>query len=415
MECKELECKEMNMQVNEIYKIYGTNYTEMTKCLLTRSDLASRIPAGARVGIKPNLVSPTPAEYGATTHPQVVAGIIEYLQENGITNVIMLEGSWIGDKTSDAYEYCGYRELSERYGVPFVDTQKDSSTLIDCQGLSIRICDVVRTVDFMINVPVMKGHGQTKITCALKNMKGLIPNTEKRHFHTMGLHKPIAHLSRGIHQDFIVVDHICGDLELEDGGNPITTNCIMTALDPVLVDSYVCHLLGFDVDEVPYIRMAEEMGSGCSDLNSCRITVVGQGSGRENVKPDCPAAASADVGNGENCGEVSFPALDRDPYETRRSPSDNLLDISYAIEDADSCSACYASLAPAILRLKEEGLYEALMDKLPGRIAIGQGFAGKSGEIGVGNCCRAFSFSIPGCPPEEEDVYKALLRYISEA
>ena len=26
-------------------------------------------------------------------------------------------------------------------------------------------------LDFMINVPVMKGHCQTKITCALKNMK----------------------------------------------------------------------------------------------------------------------------------------------------------------------------------------------------------------------------------------------------
>ena len=430
------------MHTNEIYKIYGTDYTEMTRRLLVRSDLASRIPAGARVGIKPNLVSPTPAEYGATTHSEVVAGIIEYLQENGITNVIMLEGSWIGDKTSDAYEYCGYRALSEKYGVPFVDTQKDSSTLTDCQGLDIRICDVVKSVDFMINVPVMKGHGQTKITCALKNMKGLIPNTEKRHFHTMGLHKPIAHLSRGIRQDFIVVDHICGDLELEDGGNPITTNCIMTALDPVMMDSYVCHLLGFDVDEVPYIRMAEEMGSGSTDLAKCRITVLENDISEVNMQMEInPVQIDADPANletnpvlmdadtvrletpsaqmegkgAQKAREISFSALDRDPYESRRSPSDNLLDISYAIEDADSCSACYASLAPAILRLKEEGLYEALMDKLPGRIAIGQGFAGKTGEIGVGNCCRAFNFSIPGCPPEEEDVYQALLSYIGKA
>ena len=38
--------------------------------------------------------------------------------------------------------------------------------------------DEWETVDFLINVPVMKGHCQTKITCALKNMKGLIPNSE---------------------------------------------------------------------------------------------------------------------------------------------------------------------------------------------------------------------------------------------
>lgn len=55
-------------------------------------------------------------------------------------------------------------------------------------------------------------------------MKGLIPNTEKRRFHALGLHKPIAHLNMGIHQDFIVVDNICGDLDFEDGGNPVVMN-----------------------------------------------------------------------------------------------------------------------------------------------------------------------------------------------
>lgn len=50
-------------------------------------------------------------------------------------------------------------------------------------------------------------------------MKGLLPNREKRHFHAMGLHKPIAHLAVGLHQDFILVDNICGDWDFEDGGN----------------------------------------------------------------------------------------------------------------------------------------------------------------------------------------------------
>ena len=39
------------------------------------------------IGIKPNLVAPVPAEFGGTTHPEVVAGIIEYLQGNGFTNL----------------------------------------------------------------------------------------------------------------------------------------------------------------------------------------------------------------------------------------------------------------------------------------------------------------------------------------
>lgn len=66
-----------------------------------------------QIGIKPNLVSPSEASWGATTHPEIVAGIIEYLQENGYGNIAILEGSWVGDKTTEAYEVCGYRELTE--------------------------------------------------------------------------------------------------------------------------------------------------------------------------------------------------------------------------------------------------------------------------------------------------------------
>ena len=70
----------------------------------------------------------------------------------------------------------------------------------------------------------------------------------------MGLHKPIAHLNTGIHQDFIVVDNICGDLDFEDGGNPVVMNRIWTAMDPVLVDAYVCQQLHYKVSDVPYVK-----------------------------------------------------------------------------------------------------------------------------------------------------------------
>ena len=205
------------MENTEILAIYGTEYKEMTKRLLEEADLASRIPdQECHIGIKPNLVSPTEPSWGATTHPEIVAGIIEYLQERGFKDLVILEGSWVGDKTEDTARLCGYYDLSEKYGVEFLDMQKDAYETYDCQGLELNICDEAMKLDFLINVPVMKGHCQTKITCALKNMKGLIPNSEKRRFHAMGLHKPIAHLATGIHQDFIVVDNICGDWDFED-------------------------------------------------------------------------------------------------------------------------------------------------------------------------------------------------------
>ena len=220
------------MNKNEIIQIQGMEYKEMTKQLLNECALATLIPSKVSlIGIKPNLVAPVPAEFGGTTHPEVVAGIIEYLQENGFTNLQIMEGSWVGDKTEESFEVCGYRMLSEQYGVPLIDAQKEKSMPVQCGDMELQICECAKKVDFMINVPVMKGHCQTKITCALKNMKGLLPNKEKRHFHAMGLHRPIAHLGLGIHQDFILVDNICGDLDFEDGGNPFIMNRLFAGLE----------------------------------------------------------------------------------------------------------------------------------------------------------------------------------------
>lgn len=362
------------MQKNEIWRSYGTDFKDMTKRLLTQSGLEELLPpkdSDPLIAIKPNLVTPTPASFGATTHPEVVAGIVEFLQEREYKNIVIAEGSWVGDKTSEAFEYCGYNKLAREYGVKLIDMQKEKSASVDCAGQKLDICRVVRDWDFLINVPVLKGHCQTHITCALKNLKGLLPNTEKRRFHTMGLHRPIAHLNAGVHQDFIVVDHICGDLSFEEGGDPVTRNCVMAAVDPVLVDSFVCSLLSYETDEVPYIGMAEKLGVGSGDLSKLRlITCEGE------------------------------------PYEELPARGD--LDVSYAVDEWDSCSACYGVLVPALERLKEEGL----LDKMPATIAIGQGHRGKTGALGVGNCTAGFDICIKGCPPKEEDIYNQLKELI---
>ena len=334
---------------NQIWKLYGTEYKEMTKELLSKADLAGLIGGREkRVAIKPNLVVASPAEFGATTHPEVVAGIVEYLQENQFENIVIVE-------------------------------QKDKWHEVDCAGMKLNIIDAVDSIDFLINVPVLKGHCQTKMTCSLKNLKGLIPNTEKSRFHRMGLHKPIAHLQAGIRQDFIVVDHICGDLDFEEGGNPVVRNCVMAAADPVLVDSYACSLLHYTPDDVPYVRMAEQLGIGSADLDSAQIIDLGgfHGYAGKEMKEDLPR-------------------------------EHKILEVSYAVNEVDSCSACYASLSGALWRLKEEGL----LDKLDTPIGIGQGMQGKTGKLGVGKCTKDFDVCIMGCPPDEDKIYNELKAYI---
>ncbi|MBR2675152.1 MAG: DUF362 domain-containing protein [Mogibacterium sp.] len=362
------------MNRNEIWRSYGTDYKEMTKRLLAAAGLEQMLPEkSARIALKPNLVTPSPARVGATTHTEVAAAVIEFLQDREYRNILIAEGSWAGDNTEEAFEYCGYNSLASEYGIELIDTQKEEGIECDCCGERLSLCKCVDEWDFLINLPVLKGHCQTNITCALKNMKGLIPDSEKRRFHTMGLHKPIAHLNSAIRQDFIVIDHICGDLSFEEGGNPVVRNCVMAACDPVLVDAYVCSLLGYETEEVPYIGMSESLGIGSADISNLRLIT-----------------------------------LEGEPYEdlTER----RLLDVSYAVNEVDACSSCYGVLIPALNRLAEEGL----LDRLSSQIGIGQGHRGHGGCLGVGDCTKGFDVYAKGCPPKEEDIYQILRSLIAE-
>ena len=76
-----LKKEDGNLKKNDLYMISGTEYKEMTKEILAQSDLWAEIKKKADqkqknadqmlIGIKPNLVSPTEASYGATTHPEL--------------------------------------------------------------------------------------------------------------------------------------------------------------------------------------------------------------------------------------------------------------------------------------------------------------------------------------------------------
>lgn len=359
---------------NELLISYGHRPQNMIRELLETLRLQDVIPVDARIGLKPNLVVARPAEEGATTSPELVEGVIQYLQNAGFTNLVILEGSWIGDRTSRAFEVCGYSQLAEIYGVELIDLQRDGFETRVLHRLELQVCAEMAKLDYLINLPVLKGHCQTKITCALKNLKGCIPNNEKRRFHTLGLHKPIAYLNKILRTDLIIVDGLIGDLDFEEGGNPVQMDRIIVGTDPVLVDSYIASLLGYEPDEIPYITLSAELGVGQLFTEQTKLTV-----------------------------------LNTEHTHTRIKPTRSVEHLASFVEENDACSACYGSLIHALGRLNERGL----LPRLPGKIAIGQGFKGHVSEgLGVGNCTKGFEHYATGCPPTAKEILDYLLDHL---
>lgn len=380
------------MEKNEIYILRQAGLPEETENpdawnpeierrtgeLLKRAQLSSLIlrkcgSYEAKILLKPNLLGPIPASQGATTHREVVSGLIRYLRDQGFQDLLVAEGSWVGDRTEDALLVTGYSEMLRDLDVPFLDLQRDPARTVDAAGMDLSICSAALDADFLINVPVLKGHCQTRMTCALKNMKGCLPGSEKRRFHRCGLHAPIAHLARGLRQDFIVVDALSGDLTSEDGGRPVRQDLLLCGLDPVLIDAWACRYLGIPQKKVPYISMAGEIGAGCADAEKARVSVLFRDTW---ISPaslrDLPVSPSPDV---------------------------SLVRIQENVQDVDCCSACYAALLPALRSLEEERHC-----RFESPIAIGQGYRGRTGKIGIGTCTRLFEHSLPGCPPEKEEI-----------
>jgi len=351
---------------------YGNELVKNTINTLEASDISTYLRSDMTVSIKPNLVVPCPASDGATTHPGIVEGIIKFLKDFGIAKIKIIESSWVGDDTMCAFKDCGYETLSKEYDIPLIDLKSDSYATYHFDEYSIAVCNEAMSTDFLINVPVLKAHCQTKLTCCMKNLKGCIPDSEKRRFHTLGLHKPIAALNAIIKPGYNVVDGICGDLSFEEGGNPVDSKRILAGRDSLMIDSYCAELIGYKPDEIEYIKYGKEFGLGEYFSQSTKLV------------------------------ELIFGA--KPSLDLRK---DRIVEKYHNLINEDlACSACYSALIYALHRT--DGKVSSLDEK----ICIGQGFIGKSGDgLGIGNCTWEFDEYVPGCPAKAIDIIDMLQQF----
>ena len=87
----------------DITAIYTQDIAQWVRELLSATNLSALVRPGMRVSITPNLVLAKPPELGATTHSEVVEGIICCLRDLGVSDIEIIESSWLGDDTKRAY------------------------------------------------------------------------------------------------------------------------------------------------------------------------------------------------------------------------------------------------------------------------------------------------------------------------
>jgi len=127
----------------------------------------------------------------------------------------------------------------------------------------------------ILHLPTVKTHGHSITTGAIKNAFGGLLK-EVRHYAHKYIHEVMVDLllmQRELHPNvFAVMDGTVAG----DGAGPRTMlprvkNVILASADSVAIDAVAARLMGFDPMEIPYLRMATEMGLGEARLNHVEI------------------------------------------------------------------------------------------------------------------------------------------------
>ena len=242
------------------------------------------VKPGQTVVIKPNAAWVWGPEMATNTNPHVVAALVAMCLEAGADAVKVMDNT-IAKDPSRAYQASGIAAAASKAGAdaPYVDRgQAVELPIPDGYELeSWPFCrefvDAARC-DVLINVPILKHHGTSRLSIGLKNAFGMVAG-DRGKLHTQ-IHRKIADLHRVIKVDLTVMDcyrvlrtHGPTGGMLEDVDNSREgARRVAASRDPVAVDAYGAHMFGLGPDEVGFIRNAHDAGLGQADWESLEVS-----------------------------------------------------------------------------------------------------------------------------------------------
>jgi len=348
--------------------------------------------AGKSVLLKPNAGRIAKAGMGVTTEPQVMAAAADVFREAG-AQVSIGESPISGVDTLEAFEETGIAAIARERDCPLIDmdARRFVKTALP-EGIAIQslmLCPEMLEFDLIVSVPVMKMHMHTRVTLAVKNMKGCLWQRSKVKLHMLpvvpefpdekSIDVAIADMSWALRPHLSIIDGTVGMEGLgPSAGQAKPLDVVVVGADAFAADAVACRLMGISAAEIPHLRLGAERGYGILDLN------------RIQVEP----------GNWESlAGEFARP------------PENIAIEFpDITILDRNSCSACQSTLLLFLKRYGKELFDYFKTEEI--NIAIGKGHDDvPEGSLCLGNCVlrhREKGIFVPGCPPVSSEILSAL-------
>ena len=218
--------------------------------------------------------------YGMVTTSKIIDGIVQLLLEHGCKDISIGEGAIIGifdeldPYTKRGFKGTGIDRVAYKYGVKLIDFNQGLFQELDLGGVKAQVSIAALEADFLINVPVLKTHFQTKVSLGFKNLKGCLSKASKQKFHTTNrLDSLICLLNEAIQSDLVIID---GIYMLEKGPEALAgvahrKDLIIASPDIFECDTVGSTILGIDPSQVDYLREFAERHNRSFDIGAIQI------------------------------------------------------------------------------------------------------------------------------------------------
>jgi uncharacterized protein (DUF362 family) len=227
--------------------------------------------------------------YGMVTTSKILDGIIQLLLEYGCKDISIGEGAIIGifdelgPYTKRGFKGTGIDKVAEKYGVKLIDFNQGPFQELHLGRVKAQVSKTALDTDFLINVPVLKTHFQTKVSLGFKNLKGCLSKDSKKRFHiSKRLDSLICLLNEAIKSDLVIID---GIYMLEKGPETLAgvahrKDLIIASPDIFDCDIVGATILGIEPSQVGYLREFAERHNRSFNISAIQI----KGEDIESVK-----------------------------------------------------------------------------------------------------------------------------------
>jgi len=191
---------------DQVVQVKGQSPYEITKRAIAEiGGMARVVSRGDVVMVKPNIGWNRTVEQAACTNPEVLRAVIELAFAAGAKKVVVMDNTC--HKAEDCYQRSGIEAMARQAGADVRFSDENRLVVHDFKGEVLGKWPVFRDhleVDKFINVPVLKHHGSSGLTMAMKNLYGILGGNRGKLHRDMG--ENIADLAGGFRSDLVVID-----------------------------------------------------------------------------------------------------------------------------------------------------------------------------------------------------------------